>query len=95
MDKEILAQIVGKLGLQFNSLTKGEEIAFIAACIMEETEIEKAQALEIANLLDDLAAINGSALRQKIAREVFGKEIPKGAKRQDHKAQAAKLLANS
>jgi len=75
IEKEQLAEIASRLSLEPNSLSKAEALAFLAMVCEEKTGIEIEEGLEIAMELDQLACINISALRQKLAKEIWGKPV--------------------
>jgi hypothetical protein len=94
IDKEQLAAICEQLGLEYNTLSKAQALAFIALTIAEARGLEPAEGLAIAELLDDLASVNYSALRQKLAKVIWGKDIPKGV-RQNAASLAAQYIKAS
>lgn len=80
MEKNTIVEIAESIGFTFNSLPKQDAQVFIAKAIIEEIGCEKTEAIALIKLLDQLACINYSALRQKLNMEVFGKRAEKGEK---------------
>ena len=93
MDKETFVEVANKLNLQFNSLSKEEEIALIALLCVEEIGCEKSEGLSIGQMIVEFIGSNNSALRQKINRLVFDKATPKNAK-ESAADKASRLLDN-
>lgn len=69
--KNLLSDYADKLGLRPNGLTKNQALAIIAI-IAIENGLERDSAKRLAAMVDDLNALNASAMRQKITRDFFG-----------------------
>lgn len=77
LKKETLNGYVEKLKISYNSLSKAQAMALVALIVAEETGTEPKEAFVVAQQLDDLNAMNTSAMRKKISQVIFGKKADK------------------